>query len=358
MGPPWGLQHMFPPHPVPGWRWTSCSFGYWAVICGWSDRSSWARWTCGTAGTRRHPLPPGRAQRAGQTARAGCESQVELPASVTQRATTTRRQPQTTTGSTDASPVHGPQPCYSPHVPENPARCARSSCAPGAVSPRKNSVQATGTFPDARKNSPRCPLPSARDTQGGGRSDSVTDVAAAGPSSPLSRDMAKCPQVGETQGRVMGWGAPTSQDTPTTASAAQGYASRQGFALHVLYVLHHHHPSPGLLDPQATQALPYTAPTHSGSHLAGSQQPHQLLGDSVPVLLHKPTALVLHLVGDEASAGISLLLPHLVWCRALLGHSFWEKSLQEPELVVATLPSSCPAAGNHRSQSFHIFTPS
>lgn len=227
MGPPWGLQHMFPPHPVPGWRWTSCSFGYWAVICGWSDRSSWARWTCGTAGTRRHPLPPGRAQRAGQTARAGCESQVELPASVTQRATTTRRQPQTTTGSTDASPVHGPQPCYSPHVPENPARCARSSCAPGAVSPRKNSVQATGTFPDARKNSPRCPLPSARATQGGGRSDSITDVAAAGPSSPLSRDMAKCPQVGETQGRVMGWGAPTSQDTPTTASAAQGYASRQ-----------------------------------------------------------------------------------------------------------------------------------
>lgn len=137
MGPPWGLQHMFPPHPIPGWRWTSCSFGYWAVICGWSDRSSWARWTCGTAGTRRRPLPPGRAQRAGQTARAGCESQAELPASVTQRATTTSRQPQTTTGSTDASPVHGPQPCYSPHVPENPARCARSSCAPVLFPPGK-----------------------------------------------------------------------------------------------------------------------------------------------------------------------------------------------------------------------------
>lgn len=105
-----GASTHFPPHPIPGWRWTSCSFGYWAAICGWGDQPSWARWTCGTAGTRGHPLLPGRAQQAGQTAqsRAVRARQILQQASPnTQRAITTRR--------------HRPK---RPQVSQRPAQCA------------------------------------------------------------------------------------------------------------------------------------------------------------------------------------------------------------------------------------------
>ena len=67
--------------------------------------------------------------------------------------------------------------------------------------------------------------------------------------------------------------------------------------------------------PQLISPTSPTLPAPGCSHLAGSQQPHQLLGDGVPVLLHKPITLILHLAGN--STALPWDFPSPTCCRAL-----------------------------------------
>lgn len=105
-------------------------------------------------------------------------------------------------------------------------------------------------------------------------------------------------------------------------------------------------PGPRLGAPSQPGSAP-RSPCSGWSHLAGSQQPHQLLGDSVPVLLHEAGALVFHLAGDRAGATVTPQPPGLDGCGLCLdtARGFWKKSRRRQSWWWPRCPAPAPPQG-------------